>query len=196
MRGFRVPGGLSALVIARKLEQRFGLVGFARLFKLVELVADAATVPAPASAVLAWGDVLQGLGCGQDDTVEFLTYCEHAQVLDRASDDGRLRLTLRGDLAAMLIDPPAVSVPATPVLFTHEQQWIDWFLAEWSCPPYLAAEPSTRQLYRRWIASNVTVEEAEDASARVMAAREVPVPAVFHDHLMAVRKEKIERARA
>lgn len=195
MRGFKVPGGLSSLVIVRKVEQRFGLLGFARLLKLVELVADASTVPAPAAAVLPWGDVLQGLGCGQDAAVEFLTYCEHARALDRGAEDVRVRLALLGELAAMLVEAPPPA-PTSPVLFNDEQQWVDWFLAEWNCPPYLAAEPGSRQLYRRWIAANVTVEEAEAAAARVMAAREVPAPTVLHDHLMAVRKEKIERARA
>lgn len=196
MRGFRAPAGLSGLVIVRKVEQRFGLLGFARLLKLVELVADAATVPAPASAVVAWGDALQALGCGQDDAAEFLTYCEHAQVLERSGSEGRLRLTLRGELEAMLVEASADAPRPAPVLFATEQQWVDWFLADLDCPPYLANDVMSRQLFRRWIATNVTVEEAEAAMQRVIEAREAFSPAVLHDHLAAVRKAKIERARA
>ncbi len=196
MPGFSVSAGLSGLVIVRKVEQRFGLLGFARLLKLVELVADAVTVPAPASAVVAWGDALQALGCGQDDGVEFLTYCEAAQVLERSAGDGRLRLTLRGELAAMLMDAPAQSEPVAPALFVREQQWVDWFLSDMNCPPYLANDASSRQLFRRWVATNVTVEEANAAMQLAIEAREAPSPAVLHEHLMAVRKAKIERARA
>ena len=196
MPGFKVPAGLSTLVIVRKVEQRFGLLGFARLLKLVELVADAATVPAPGSAVVAWGDALQALGCGQDDAAEFLTYCEHALVLERSGSEGRLRLTLRGELAAMLVEAVHDAPPPAPMLFCTEQQWADWFMADLNCPPYLANDAGSRQLFRRWIATNVTVTEAEAAMQRVIEAREAFSPAVLHDHLAAVRKAKIERARA
>jgi hypothetical protein len=190
-----VPAGLSALVIVRKVEQRFGMIGLARLIRLVELVADASTVPAPGSAVVAWGDALQALGCAQDAAVEFLTYCEHAQVLERSTGEGMLQLTLRGELAAMLVDAPAEAAQAAPVLFTREQQLADWFMADLNCPPYLANDPGSRSLFRRWIATNVTVEEIEAAVQMAIEAREPPSPAALHDHLRAVRNAKIERAR-
>lgn len=196
MRGFRAPAGLSSLVIVRKVEQRFGLIGFARLLKLVELVADAPTATGETSAVVAWGDALQALGCNQDDAAEFLSYCEHAQVLERSGSEGRLRLSLRGELAAMLLEAAPDAAPPAPVLFATEQQWVDWFMADLDCPPYLANDAMSRQLFRRWIATNVTVDEAEAAMQRVIEAREAFSPAVLHDHLAAVRKAKIERARA
>jgi len=196
MRGFSVPPGLSALVITRKVEQRFGLLGFARLIKLVELVADAATVPAPAAAIVAWPDLLEALGADHGTAGEFLAYCSAAGVLERTTSDDRERLTLCGELAALLADRPIQADPASPVLFTEEQQWSDWFLAEFNCPPYLASEPDSRQLFRRWIATNVTTEEAEAALQLAIEAREAPTPSVLHDHLRAVRAAKIERARA
>ena len=62
MRGIWVPAGLSGLVIAKKLEQRFGLLGFARMVKLVELVAELSAPDASPSAVVAWGDFILALG--------------------------------------------------------------------------------------------------------------------------------------
>jgi len=126
MRGIWVPAGLSGLVIARKLEQRFGLLGFARMVKLVELVAELSAPDAAPSVVVAWGDFILALGCNQEAAGEFLTYCEHARVLDRGDEEGRLRLTLLGELAGLLATPAAAALPAGPVgpvLFTTDKQW-------------------------------------------------------------------------
>ena len=196
MRGFRVPPGISGLVISRKLEQRFGLAGFARLVKLVELVADMSAADSPATAVVAWGDFMIALGCNHDAAGEFLAYCEQARVIDRATDDGRLRLTLLGDLAVMVTsEAPPPPVPAGPVLFATDTQWTAWFIEELNCPPYLANDPATRQLFRRWCATNVTIDEVQAAIELAIKASEAPMPAALHDHLRTVRNTKIERAR-
>lgn len=195
MRGFRVPAGLSELVISRKLEQRFGLLGFARMVKLVELVANLSTPDSPASAVVAWGDFMIAVGCNQETAAEFLAYCDQARVLNRGNEDGRLRLTLLGELAAMVTSEAAPIVEGAPVLFATDKQWINWFIAELNCPAYRAHDPATRQLFRRWCATNVTVEEAEAAVELAIKASEAPLPAALHDHLKTVRNTKIERAR-
>jgi hypothetical protein len=196
MRGFRVPAGLSDLVISRKLEQRFGLLGFARMVKLVELVAAMSDADSPASVVVAWGDFMVAVGCNQEAAGEFLAYCEQARVIDRATEDGRLRLTLIGELAVMVTsEAPPPPVPAGPVLYTTDKQWKDWFIGELACSPYLANDPSTRQLFRRWCATNVTIDEIEAAVELAIKASEAPTPAALHDHLKTVRNTKIERAR-
>jgi len=185
------PVGLSELVIGRKIEQRFGLLGLGRLLKLVELIRDRADASAPV-AVIAWGDFLAALHCDQEAAGDFLSYCEHARVLDRGNDDGRLRITLVGELAARLAPP--VSVTATAPgrqLFDTEKQWAEWFKAELTCPPYLANDPVTRQLFRRWCATNVTTDEVEAATERAIKAGEAPHPAVLHDHLKALRVDKL-----
>lgn len=196
MRGFRVPAGLSDLVISRKLEQRFGLLGFARMVKLVELVAALSAPDSPTSVVIAWGDFMIAVGCNQEAAGEFLAYCEQARVIDRATEDGRLRLTLIGELAVMVTsEAPPPPVPSGPLLFTADKQWTAWFIAELNCPPYLANDPATRQLFRRWCATNVTVDEVQAAVELAIKASEAPQPAVLHDHLKTVRNTKIERAR-
>lgn len=187
------PVGLSEMVIGRKIEQRFGLLGIGRLLKLVELVmgrADGST-KAP-TAVLAWGDFLAALHCNQEDAGEFLSYCDHARVLDRGDEDGRLRLTLVGELVARLVPPDApVQALGERLLFSTDKQWVEWFKSDLNCPPYLLNDSATRQLFRRWCVTNVTVDEVEAATERAIKAGEAPHPAVLHDHLKALRLDKL-----
>lgn len=187
------PVGLSEMVIGRKVEQRFGLLGLGRLLKLVELVTERAdeTVTTP-TAVVAWGDFLAALHCNQEDAGEFLSYCDHARVLDRGDEDGRLRLTLVGELVARLVPPAAEPLAlGTRQLFDTDKQWAEWFKADLNCPPYLVNDPTTRQLFRRWVATNVTTDEVEAATERAIKAGEAPHPAVLHDHLRALRVDKL-----
>lgn len=190
------PWLCSSLVISKKLEQRFGLIGLARLLKLVELVTERLPAEGSPSVVLAWGDFLTELSCTQEQATEFLAYCDHARVLDQATDDGRLRLTLVGELAERL--RPAVPTPQPQVsgrlLFDTDKQWATWFKDDLNCPPYLANDPNTRQLFRRWCATNVTVDEVEAATTRALAAGEAPLPSILHDHLKVIRQAKIDRA--
>lgn len=190
------PVGLSELVIAKKVEQRFGLLGFARLLKLIELVVERGKAGETSlSVVVAWGDFLIALGCNQEVAGEFLAYCEHARVLDRGEDEGRLKLTLVGELAGRLLPSANVApMPVGRVLFETDKQWCQWFKEEWSCPPYLANDPETRRLFRRWCATNVTVDEMQAAIDLAVLAREAPVPAVLHEHLKALRQTKINNA--
>lgn len=187
------PVGLSDMVIGRKIEQRFGLLGLGRLLKLVELVTERADIAAASlTAVVAWGDFLAALHCDQETAGEFLSYCDHARVLDRGTEDGRLRLTLVGELVARLVPAEA---PAQAVgdrqLFNSDKQWAEWFKADLNCPPYLLNDSATRQLFRRWCVNNITTDEVEAAIARAIKAGEAPYPVVLHDHLKALRGEKL-----
>ncbi|MFJ7286348.1 hypothetical protein [Pseudomonas sp. NPDC099000] len=189
------PVGLSEMVIGRKVEQRFGLLGLGRLLKLVELVmerVDRSTTTPALSAVVAWGDFLAALHCNQEDAGEFLTYCDHARVLDRGDEDGRLRLTLVGELVARFA-PPEAPAPAVGdrVLFSTDKQWVEWFKSDLNCPPFLLNDSVTRQLFRRWCVNNITVDEVEAAIERAIKASEAPHPAVLHDHLKALRADKL-----
>jgi hypothetical protein len=193
MKTSNFPVGLSEMVIGRKVEQRFGLLGIGRLLKLVELVIERADGSRSApTAVLAWGDFLAALHCNQEDAGEFLSYCDHARVLDRGDEDGRLRLTLVGELVARFSPPDApAKVVGERLLFNTDKQWVEWFKVDLNCPPYLLNDSATRQLFRRWCATNVTVDEVEAATERAIKAGEAPHPAVLHDHLKALRLDKL-----
>jgi hypothetical protein len=187
------PVGLSEMVIGRKVEQRFGLLGLARLLKLIELVTERADrAVSTLTAVVAWGDFLAALHCNQEDAGEFLSYCDHARVIDRGDENGRLRLTLVGELVARLVpaDAPAI-LAGSRQLFVTDKQWAEWFKSDLNCPPYLVNDSATRQLFRRWVVTNVTTDEVEAATERAIKAGEAPHPAVLHDHLKNQRVEKL-----
>lgn len=190
------PFRLFDLTVFRKVDQRFGMLGAARLIRLIELVLEqVADSDQPLTAVMAWGDFMTAMSCNSEQAAEFLAYCDHARAIDRADVDGRLSLTLVGELAARF--RPADSGPRPVpgrVLFETDKQWAEWFKGELNCPPYLANDPSCRRIFRRWCATNVTVDEMEAAIERAMKAGEAPSPAVLHDHLRAYRQAKIERA--
>lgn len=196
--GVHVPLiGISNWVITKKLEQRFGTLGVGQLVKLVELVATRAEASRKGpTMVIAWGDFLAALGCNVETATEFLTYCEQARAIDRGNDEGRLRITFVGELASLLAEPQALPVQAPGrILFETDGQWADWFKADLNCPPYLANDPYTRQLFRRWCVSNVTLDEIEEATKRAIERGEAPQPAVLNDYLKALRQEKLSALR-
>ncbi|HGM4965484.1 TPA: hypothetical protein ACKP0L_003813 [Pseudomonas putida] len=186
---------LAQAVVGRKVEQRFGLLGLGRLIKLVELVTGRAEAGGKRiTAVVAWGDLLGALQCDQPAAQEFLAYCDHARVLDQGGDAGRLRLTLAGELAALLASPAGIKPRPVRTLLDTDEQWAEWFAADLNCPPYLRDDPETRRIFRHWCASNVTVDEVEAAAIRATNAREAPHPLALHQHLKAMRQEKIRAA--
>lgn len=188
------PLQLVQAVIGRKVEQRFGLPGLARLFKLAELITTRADSGGKRlSAVMAWGDLLRALQCDQAAAQEFLTYCDHARVVDRKNEGERVRLSLVGELATLLAGPESAAAVAR-TLFVSDEQWAEWFAADLNLPPHLRNEPETRRVFRLWCASNVTVDEVEAAAIRATNAREAPHPHVLHNHIKALRQEKIRAA--
>jgi hypothetical protein len=196
MRGYVPLIGLSGWVIAKKLEQRFGVVGIGRLVKLVELMSARAEPGRKGPSMLvAWGDFMAALQCNTEAATEFLTYCEQARALDRSTEDGRLRVTLVGELASLLAEPDTSDAPITQVagrtLFSTHKQWVDYFRSELDCPPYLANDPYTHKLFKRWCITNVTLDEVEEAIERAIERREAPQPAILHDYLKALRLEKL-----
>lgn len=191
----RFPLSLSAAVVGRKVEQRFGLIGMARLLKLAELVISRSDPGAKRlCAVIAWGDLAAALQCSPEEATEFLAYCDHARVIDQGQENGRLRLSLVGELLALLGAPGQSSPAPSRVLFDTDSQWAEWFASDLNCPPYLRNDPATRRLFRHWCASNVTVDEVEQAAILAVREGQAPHPAVLHDHIKANRQEKIRAA--
>jgi hypothetical protein len=187
----RLPADLSAQTIARKVEQRFGLPGFARLVKILELLAaspyrDSALIELPAS------DWLDALVMGRAEFDEFFTYLTAADwlTLEQGAEPGApLRVTLLqvGDLL-----PGAGDLN----LFTKPCQWQAWCIAELGMPKEATTDPYVQQLFRRWCASNVTVTEAGEAVQAAIAKQNSLHPTALHTELQAIRAARLERARA
>lgn len=191
MTWLRLPADLSTQTTVRKVEQRFGLPGFARLVKLLELLAaspyrDACVIE------LAASDWLEALQIGRADFDAFLAYLAAANWLtvDTSEEPGApLRVTL---LQAGALLPTALD----PQLFTKACQWSAWCVAELGMPPALTKDPYNQQLFRRWCASNVTVLEAADAVQAAIAKQNSLSPAALHDELQLIRRARLDKARA
>jgi len=187
MPAINLPIGFSQQPVVLKVEQRFGLAGFARLVKLLELFAasplrDMGVIELPISD---WGDALQS---GPLNASVLLDYLSNDGWLsqERGAESGTaLRVTLT-HFADFL---PVLEMPKTP------EQWIGWFRSELNMPDQHGTDPDNQALFRRWCATNVTIEEMNAAIELAVKAGRGFAPACLHSLLMTVRKEKLELAR-
>lgn len=195
MQGFLRLSGLSNLVVVRKVEQRFGFAGYARLIKLLELISSMKPAVDESPLGMPWADVLEALQVDDLRGREFLTYCEDAKALRVTRREGVFEVALCGELVSLMANAP-VGLGNVPklVLFESEREWADWFAADFNCPPYLVNDAYNRQLFRRWCAVNVTVAEIEAAVELAIGAKEAPHPVALHEHLKTVRIKKLEQA--
>ena len=187
MTPLNLPADFSALPIVHKVEQRFGLSGYARLIKLLELFASsplrhAGVIELPISD---WGDALQA---GPHDLNTFLVYLTKAAWLTMEQAE-ELGAPLRVTLIAFAEFLAPLELPKIA------DQWRQWFEAELSMPPLLGKDPYTQDLFRRWCATNVTIAEMEQAIDLARTANMGPSPTALHEFLKTVRNTKIERAR-
>lgn len=186
----KLAGDFSAQPVARKVEQRFGLAGFARMVKILELLAcspNAATgiVSMPASD---WLDAMQ---CYRHELDEFLRFLQAAGWLVFAQDEaaGAPLVVTVTNAAALL--PTA----ADPQLFTTAAQWRDWCSVELAFPAWLLDDQSTQRLFRLWCAVNVTTEELLQAVAAAIDTKGDPSPATIHDQLNVLRRARLAKAK-
>lgn len=185
----KVSGAFSAQPVVRKVEQRFGLAGFARMVKIIELLA---TSPARNTGAVAlrpsdWRDALQ---CGEQELTEFLAYLQKAGWLAVAQEDAAAPLVVTLANAALYLPDGA-----DPQLFTTPAQWADWCSVDLSFPAWLISDPATQALFRRWCASNVTTQEMAEAVNLAIAGGVNLSPVELHEQLQTVRRQRIEKAR-
>lgn len=184
-----LPVHFSTLPIVHKVEQRFGLSGYARLVKLLELFAAS---PSREAGVIElsnsdWRDALQA---GPLELSLFLDYLAQDGWLsqEQAAEPGApLRITLA-------YPGPFLPTLAEPELFKCADQWRAWFTEQLNMPALTAKDPYVTQLFRRWVANNVTTQEIEAAIELARRANVGPSPAALHDFMKTVRNTKIEQA--
>lgn len=187
MLAINLPADFSARPVALKVEQRFGLAGFARLIKLLELFAasplrEVGVIELPVSD---WADAFQS---GPLNVSVLLDYLSKDGWLSQEQTDepgAPLRVTLTHFTEFL----PALDMPKTA------EQWCAWFTSELSMPSQHGKDPDNQALFRRWCATNVTIEEMNAAIELAVKAGRGFAPACLHSLLMTVRKEKLELAR-
>lgn len=180
-------GGFSARPEVRKVEQKFGLAGMARMVKLLELLeqSPARDVGVVELALSDWQEALQQ---GSTLLMPFLVYLAQAGWLSfeqlESSGTSPLRVTITNHRQYLFASP----------LYVDPAQWQGWFAAELSTPEAVTGAAETLILFKRWCATNVTTTEVEAAIELAIQARQAPTPGVLHEHLKTVRKLKIEQA--
>ena len=187
----RLPGDLSAQPLMRKVEQRFGLAGYARLVKLLELLAaspfrDSCLIEMPAS------DWFEALRCGREEFDAFLAYLAAANwlTIEQDAETGApLRVTL-------LLADSLLPTADDPQLYTKPCQWAAWCVAELGMPQSLTTDPYNQQLYRRWCASNVTILEMQAAVQNAVSRQNSLSPQVLHEELQVIRRQRLDKAKA
>ena len=186
----KLAGDFSAQPVARKVEQRFGLAGFARMVKILELLACSATARAGV-ITMPVSDWLDALQCGTHELDEFLRYLTKAGWL--ATEQGEDP----GAPLAVTVTNAATYLPAAadPQLFTEAAQWRAWCSAELAFPAWLLDDAATQRLFRLWCAVNVTTDELQQAVDAAIATKGDLSPATIHDQLNAIRRARLAKAK-
>lgn len=185
-----LPSSFSASQIACRVEKRFGLSGFARLIKLLELLgsSDHATggvVPLPKSD---WLDALQA---SAEELHELLNFLSKAGWLSYSEGDEP-----GAPLVVDFLKADDFLPSAEPILFAAADQWVFWCETELNMRREVTSDPNSQGLFRRWCASNVTVTEMLQACEEAAPTNPQLTPSVLHAQLQTVRRARLERARA
>ncbi len=182
----RLPAGLSAGGPGSSVERAFGLEGYARLVKLLELLAgyDPAAAGVLTMTSAAW---CEWLNASPGELRQFLEHLGRSGWLRYSQEDGVITVDLLK--ADDFLPGPA------PVLFTDPGQWLFWCETELNMPRHVSGDPYTLQLFRRWCASNVTVTEMLQACELASQGQPDLSPPALHRHLQAVRRLRLEQAK-
>jgi len=189
MASIKLPADFSALPVVLKVEQKFGIAGYARMIKLLELLA-VSPVRHTGVIELSESDWQEALQLGPALLSPFLSYLSRADWLsvEQSVEQGSLLRVTVIDFFPFL---PAADAPG---LFTTPEQWCAWCAHELGMPPAVGTDPQSTRMFRRWCATNVTVVEVEAAIELAVRASEPPVLVNLHKHLKTVRTTKIEQA--
>lgn len=187
MQWIKLPVGLASSPIARKVEQRYGLVGYARLLKVIETWACSrdASLGVVELPMEDWQGLLHATPA---DVRLFFNYLTTASWLTWSEPaPGSLRVTLRH-----CID----WIPEAELgLYAKPEQWAAWAQSELGMTAADALDPYTFGLFRHWCASNVTVNDAMAALTSRLDRGESVTPAGLHDELISQRRRRLERAK-
>lgn len=185
-----IPCGALACDASAAIEQHFALVGFARYVKALALVASEGK---QGRVALSWEAWAVALAAQPEALSEFFNYCQEHGVFT-VEDDGEQVALGCPALAQVASDEAAPVAKASPLLFTHSDEWVAWFKEEMAYPPKIANRAENVRVFRRWCASNVTVEEMNTAvQLTIKAGTGLGTPAL-HGHLQALRAQRIKEA--
>jgi len=190
MSWLRLSGSLSAESVVINLERRFGLIGYARLLKMLELLAVS---PAREEGVVSMplSDWLDALQAPHDELFTFLNALRQSSWLSYSHGDDP-----GSPLVVDFLQADNFLPESTPILLQSGEQWAFWCETELNMPRHVTGDPYTQQLFRRWCASNVTVTEMHAACEAATKGGVVSLrPDSLHAHLQAIRGDRLKKAR-
>lgn len=185
-----IPCGALACDASAAVEQHFALVGFARYVKALALIAGAGDA---GRVSLSWEAWAASLAAQPEVVSEFFNYCQEQGVFT-VDDDGEQVALGCPSLVQVASDDPATPAVESPLLFTHSDQWVAWFIEEIAYPTKIANRADNVRMFRRWCASNVTVHEMNTAVQLTIKAGTGLGTSALHGHLQALRAQRIKEA--
>jgi len=178
---------LSENQTVRRVTQRLGLLGFARLVKIIEECTDNGMVS------LSWSDWLGLLECNREQFDELLAVLSKVGAFRASQAEGisaPLMLTMGQSLQFLLAKPD----PAT-VIHTRPEQWESWIKTELCSPAWLVKDETTQTLFRHWCASNVSLAEVTSALELAALAKDLS-PVGIHEQIKTARASRLVQARS
>lgn len=190
MSWIRLHGGFSASAVVLSVEQRFGLIGYARLVKLLELLAASSQCEA-GKLSMPISDWLDALQAPRDELHTLLNHLTKTGWLKYSQDDEP-----GAPLVVDFLQSDTFVPDDTPVLLTSADQWAFWCQTELNMPRLLTDDPYNLQLFRRWCASNVTVTEMQQACDAAIGIKADLSPNSLHKHLQNIRATRLAAAKS
>ncbi|MET4696987.1 hypothetical protein [Endozoicomonas lisbonensis] len=208
MKWFRHHCDLSQSDFVKNLQTEYGLNGYARYIKTLELVAGRMTEADQCDLTLTWAEWEQKLAGKRRQLQAFFEFCHEKQAFIVEATEQHLKtkcpelLNLRDfhskNLQATGKKTPS-SAPKTSVnpvqLFTSADEWAQWFRRELSYTERKANSAENQRQFRLWIASNVTTEEVCQAVDIAIGAGSGIEATDLHTLVAQIRKQKLEEAK-
>lgn len=187
---FKHMADLSAVPFVQNLESEFGLVGFARYVKVMEQCTKAGTRQA-CHSWLEWEQVLSGK---RETLGPFFDFCHrHGGLVVDMNDERVKAAVVNLSLSDGVSVPSQIFPPNT--LFTLIEQWANWLVEAANLPQQMVNVKGSDRVFRRWLASNVSVGEVLDV---LKTAKEqdqaVESLGALHELIAKYRKRKLQDA--
>lgn len=186
----KLPARFSSDPIVERVQEKYGLEGYARLVKLLERLAEAdPSAEGKVSGRLSgWLSLLQQSQAQFFAFLQFLARCGWVRFEPVSTLDAELTL----EFCSAASHLPDLS----PTLLSSPEQWAFWCEIELNMPAAMSRTEPAQSYFRRWCASNVTVTEMEAAIEEGARANDLSItPSALNSRLASIRKARLEAAK-
>ncbi|KEQ11308.1 hypothetical protein GZ77_26245, partial [Endozoicomonas montiporae] len=192
----------------KTLQNEYGLNGYARYIKVLELVAGRMTEADQCDLTLTWAEWEQKLAGKRRQLQMFFEFCHERGVFIIEVTGQHLKtkcpelLNLRDfhtkNLQAAGKKTPSLAPQTsenTNQLFTSADEWAQWCTGELSYTERKVNSAENQRQFRLWVASNVTTDEVCQAVDIAISAGTGIEATDLHKLVAQIRKQKLEEAK-